>query len=230
MLRHGVERCMQLGQSQQWAEDRYGEIGSGDAEQMIDAATEIVKALKARGDDAFADWLKDSVGGLRVTSPDVPKALLDLDVPVVTTNYDTLLEQAKKARLGGPHRPPATWLEHYRVLEVLRRREDSVAHLHGCWKDPLSVVLDRESYAKIGKHEGFQYIAQAAWGLLPLLFVGVGEGMGDPNFRRLWSAIGEVWGKRDIGSRFWLRCEYERSWSAAQEESLSDRVQVVEYG
>ena len=41
----------------------------------------------------YGRWLRETVGALRIECSDVITALKDLDVPIATTNYDSLIEQ-----------------------------------------------------------------------------------------------------------------------------------------
>jgi len=66
------------------------------------------------------------VGSLRQVDGAVLEALGELGVPLATTNYDSLIEQA--TGLDG-----VTWREGSRVQVVLRGGERSVVHLHGSW-------------------------------------------------------------------------------------------------
>ncbi len=72
------------------------------------------------------------------------QALLTLEIPIVTTNYDLLIEEVSNKELSG-----ITWKEKHKVSHLLRDGDKSVLHLHGKWDDPDSVILGIRSYQKV---------------------------------------------------------------------------------
>lgn len=161
-----------------WDKERLGEqICSCDEDSFFAAVNEIVDRLKKY--DLLDEWLRDSLGRLRVHNPEVGEALQHLGLPMVTTNYDDLLEQVTTyGRIS--------WRHHIATSEFLQGKEwNRILHLHGVWEDPSSIVLDRRSYEKHVENEQLQEI------LSPLfykrwIFVGFGAGLDDHHFRHLF--------------------------------------------
>jgi hypothetical protein len=102
-------------------------------------------------------WLEATVGSLRARPFDPadvttkPSRLVDtiwsLKAPLLTTNYDTLLEQVTRA-------PPATWQNTPAFRHaVLGDDPRTTGHIHGVWDDHASVILDPYDYGRLSIHE-----------------------------------------------------------------------------
>lgn len=143
-------------------------------------ASLVVEALGGKSSAQFASWLRSSVGELSVQDDRLVRALDALAVPIVTTNYDGLIEQ-----ITG--RAPATWQETNHVQRALRDESNDVVHLHGFWRSPESVIFSSADYGVIGAKESIQALERAVAATRTLVFVGVGAGLQDPNFGTLVS-------------------------------------------
>ena len=86
--------------------------------------------------------MEQSVGQLTATRPEVLEALAGLGIPLATTNYDGLLEEATTLAA-------VTWRDGAKVERVLRGERKAILHLHGHWEDPASVVLGVRSYEAV---------------------------------------------------------------------------------
>jgi hypothetical protein len=140
-------------------------------DDLISIAQDLQRHL---GED-FARWLARSVGDLPLKVREVAEGLGKLGVPILTTNYDDLLERA----LG---RPTATWLQPSEMRRVLRLESQAIGHLHGVWSDIDSVVFSQGSYQRITENADAQNVQKSAFDMKTFLFVGVGDGLSDPNF------------------------------------------------
>jgi len=97
-------------------------------------------------------------------------------VPLVTTNYDDLIEKATPLR-------HVRWTDAASVSRFVRGDERRVLHLHGHWEEPDSVVLGIRSYEAVKNNEHTQAVLRAMGVAKSFLFVGCGdEGLADPNF------------------------------------------------
>ena len=141
------------------------------AEDLIGIAQDLERYL---GED-FPRWIAHSVGQLKLIDPAVAQGLGQLGAPILTTNYDNLIEQA----LGVPS---ATWLQPSDMRRVIRMESPAIGHLHGIWSDIKSVVFSHGSYQTITESEEAQAVQAGAFNLKTFLFVGVGDGLEDPNF------------------------------------------------
>jgi tetratricopeptide (TPR) repeat protein len=185
LLKTGVERCERLvGKLPSgWAGRVRAEIESGDIHDLLSAAEKVSAKLDEVNE--FATWLLDTVGTLSLMDRTLIEALRELNSPIITTNYDDLIEQATGW-------PAVTWRQPGDVERVLRGDQRGIVHLHGHWKDARSVVLGLRSYDAFLRDPAMQAMLQAMRTVKTLVFVGFGRGLEDPNFRRLQEWAGEA--------------------------------------
>ena len=184
------------------------------------AADKVTDALGGREGGEFRLWLRREVGDLRIEDAALINAVHELRVPIATTNYDGLIEQET-----GRH--PVTWLDVSGVQAAITGRTEAIAHLHGHWETPGSVVFGGLSYGAVTSSEPAQALQQAVVGTRSLVFVGCGEGLSDPN----WLALRD-WTKRVMGEtelrhyRLCLADELE----AVTAEHRGERIVPLVYG
>lgn len=167
-----------------WAVALEQVLALGDVQSMLATAQLVTDKMGGRGGGYYRRFLRDTFQQLRVENEEVPAAIADLGVPIATTNYDNLIEKA----IGWD---AATWLDTPRLQQVFRERERVVAHLHGHWQEPRSVILGIQSYDELLVHEGAQSLSHALAAMSSLVLIGVGEGTSDPNLLALrnWMKI-----------------------------------------
>jgi tetratricopeptide (TPR) repeat protein len=204
-----------------WAERRRDQLGSEDTEELISAAEDITRRLGGPGGGEYGRWLAQSVGRLEATRPEVLDALAALRIPLATTNYDGLLEQATELS-------PVTWRDGAKVEQVLRGDRQAVLHLHGHWEDPDSVVLGIRSYEAVLTDAHAEAMRKALAATRTLVFVGCGAGLADPNFGELrrWLA-GVFAASRYRHYRLGLEEELAELW---REHGLDERIVPIAYG
>lgn len=114
LLHDGIDRCVGLGVLKNTlAPGLHDQVNAGDLDLLLAVAETISAKLGAPKGGEYRRWLRESVGALELRDRDVLAALADLGVPLVTTNYDGLIE-----RITG--RPAVTWMDVSRVERVLR--------------------------------------------------------------------------------------------------------------
>ena len=182
LLRHGVQRCKALGMSDGMVAALTGLLDEG---QFLTAAELITEQLGGTGGGEFSTWLEETVGRLTLRDPAVPLALRDLQVPLLTTNYDALLEEATQ-------RPALTWLQGSRWQLAAQQPEVGIVHLHGSYDHPQTVVLGVRSYESVLRDPGAQNALRALASTRSLVFVGFGAGIADPNFGGLRTFLSTV--------------------------------------
>jgi hypothetical protein len=123
----------------------------------------------------FKTWLEQAIGSLRPDQPGILHALLDLDIPIATTNYDLLIEE-----IGGSLFRPVTFKNKSEVEDFMMGPSHQILHLHGYYKEPGSIVLGSGSYRNLQEDPFVQAVEQAVF-LGPTLLIGFGKGLEDPN-------------------------------------------------
>ncbi len=94
LLRDGVRRCRELDPSldQSWEARILDEIQSGDLDDLLGAAEKVSRKLGYPLGGEWSRWLRESAGQLAPHDEAVPKAISDLKAPILTTNYDGILD------------------------------------------------------------------------------------------------------------------------------------------
>ncbi|HZI03761.1 MAG TPA: SIR2 family protein, partial [Archangium sp.] len=223
LLMNGVDECLMVrpGLGEKWAQRVREEIESGDIDDLLSAAEKIEQKLGGRGGGDYARWLHRTVGSLKVTHPEVPAALRDLGLPLLTTNYDDVLLQ-----VTGWQR--LTWKEGSSVERVLRGEDEAVVHLHGHFRQPDTVILGIRSYEKLLQEPHAQAMQQALMALKTLLFVGFGAGFEDPNFGA-WLEWRRQALKGSTYPAYRLACGQEETQRFQAQHKPQDRVRVISY-
>jgi hypothetical protein len=199
LLKHGVHFCQHTESTLDAKEAKavFGQISVGETDFLVAAAELVTERLRGKRPGAFRGWLKDSVGKLAPTQPDIVKTLASWPVKLTTLNYDHLLEAVTS-------RPSLTWQDRDKIEEILRYGGDAVIHLHGDFDRPESVILGLSSYAKVVNDSHTQAVLQLFTLGRTLLFVGCGGTFQDPNFSRLIE-----WGRealKDSTARHFVLC------------------------
>lgn len=178
LLEHGLKHCETIGKLQPEEAEAFRVLLKG--EMMLSVAEAITKCLEAP-EGEYAAWLNSvfhedhyprGEGG-------VIKVIDKLDCPIVTTNYDGLIEHHTK-------RSHAVWSrDEARLGLIMQGRDCDVFHVHGFWKAPESIVLGIRDYQSVKDHAHTHAFMRAISFGKSLLFVGCGEGMDDPHFKSL---------------------------------------------
>lgn len=190
-----------------------------DTETMVSVA-QWARSKFASIPGEFANWLNRTVGALRATDPTLLSVLPNAQY-VITTNYDDLAESVLK-------RSSLNWTDDNAFNEYERRPELYVFHAHGIYKDPRSVILSGEDYGRLESDGNVHQLLTNVARSHSLLFIGFGQGLDDPNFRRLFS-----WFQKEQGAspyRHYLLLNEAERHSIDFFRSLSGRITPVFYG
>jgi tetratricopeptide (TPR) repeat protein len=224
LLEHGIVRVEEVCAGRLpkgWAAMMRPLVASGDVSLLIGVAEQVTERLGGRSGGEFRRWLRESVGALRVADRRVLDALVGLGVPVATTNYDGLLQEATGW-------PAVTWRDGARVQRVIRGDEPGVVHLHGHWGDPESVVLGIRSYQSVLGDAAAQAVQRALAIMRGLLLVGFGAGLADPNFDALRKWLAATFPGSEY--RHFRLCRDGEVKAVAAEHVAEERILPVGYG
>lgn len=192
LLERGIDHAVRFaGRSPRWRERQKqaldDAVDEGDLFEMLNVAEQVSTRLAAPDGGEYIRWLRESLSPekLPITDESVIRALADLHVPIITTNYDELIEQVTGL-------PGVTWKDKHKVARIVRGDDRAVLHLHGKWDVPDSVVLGICDYAEVRGSEHTRAVMQCLGFANSLLFVGCGEGLNDPNFHSFLQWLGCV--------------------------------------
>jgi len=197
LIESGIKRVADLDSNvAEWAAASLGKLTTGDTATWIAIADEVTDKLGGSHNAEFATWLGDKVGKLLPSRRDLLDAILTLNCPVATTNYDDVLVKASGL-------PVILWGDHAAIHQFLHSERQGILHLHGHWRSPRSVVLGSKSYDEHFYDARQQLLRQVATLDRSTIFIGCSQdGLSDPDFSRLDSFLSE-W--QDIAPRrYWL--------------------------
>ncbi|HIE0043655.1 TPA: SIR2 family NAD-dependent protein deacylase [Pseudomonas aeruginosa] len=140
--------------------------------KLLDAA-EIIR-LKGRAAEVSGEIKKKFIDS-KLSPADVHKQLVEIAPKIViTTNYDTLIENALVSA-GGIDSFTQFEFSRDGLLDAIRSPATILIKLHGCGKYPASTILSRSDYFKLRKsHTSFFDIITAIYKLNTVLFLGCG--------------------------------------------------------
>jgi hypothetical protein len=225
LIENGIQRSVDEGvRDIDWAARALGDVKSGILPDMIVAAEKVTAALQDKP-GLYGAWLEDTIGSLECkdsTLPDELARLAGSGALIVTTNYDDILAEAA----GLPVLTEADGTVELR--KVVKRQKSAVVHLHGHWEKPATVVFGTGSYSRIADSVTVKTFMTTLLYADTMVFVGVGDGLSDPNFEGLrgWCAL-------ILGSsgdpHYRLARKADMATSASQHEA-SENINVVSYG
>ena len=172
------------------------------------------------GEDGFDRWLHETVGALKVVDPRLPEAIGRLKAPILTTNYDRVLETVLSRQL-------TTWRNVAAMFRVIQGGDD-VLHIHGEYSDKDSVVFDDKSYQRLLDDPRNQAQLQIAAGSKHLLFIGVGGGLYDDNLSALRTFLGTVLGPVPHGHYQLVRAA-DAQVGGAPPPLVADKIEKIGY-
>lgn len=190
LLKSGIQHCQIYGHPRLAEEDvahLLQVLESNDTDNWLGIATLIERKLKYPASREWAKWLKETVGSLPLISTDLLEAILYLELPIITTNYDDLFGRKGLSRRLQSIDWKSGFFDEYFFDSPL----DYIFHLHGSVLNPKSVVLGISSYKDILNESFVQNFTHLLSLYKGLLFVGYGAGFDDPNFSSLLNFISE---------------------------------------
>lgn len=195
-------------------------IERNDLDALVGVASQVAAKLKGSSPQAFADWLRDSLGSLKVTRLELGKALETLGLPILTTNYDRLVEPALR-------RSSVDWTDAESMREVFKGENPAIGHLHGVWNRSNTVNFSETDYARLMNDQPGQFVQQAHYSTKSFIYVGFGSGLHDPNFSRLLERHNTMF-PESRGDHFRLCLDSEMTQLEATH--VGHDIRVVSYG
>jgi hypothetical protein len=189
LLSHGIEICEQVVSPLPpgWAGRMKDQLNNADVFAYVAVANEIAPRLRAsRGGREFSSWMERSVGALRATPEGerIIRAVRHLGRVIVTTNYDTLIEDLP------PMWSPYTWADH--DYSVALRAEHTVFHLRGFVGKPESIIFGSSDYERLSSAERANAVNKSLFASHRFIFIGCGDGLDDPDIVPLIDFVNNV--------------------------------------
>ncbi|MEI6340310.1 MAG: SUMF1/EgtB/PvdO family nonheme iron enzyme [Verrucomicrobiota bacterium] len=221
LIRLGIEACPRWNSelNKAWVKRKLDELQSADRIGLIGLADEVRRRIGTTN-GRLEEWLRETVGQLKVKTPTILDALHALGCPIVTTNYDGLLDRNGLSAV--------TWQQAGPVDRIIRGEDKGIIHLHGRFDEPDSVVLGIEDYAAVRDGAFAKAVREALAMTRTLLFVGCGDGLSDPNFTTFRRWMATVLSNRS-SSHYRLCCDDERQ-ALEKEHEDEERIDLVPYG
>lgn len=179
LIADGIERVIQQDENQGILLQLRLE-GADTAADLISIAQDLRRKLGPN----FGRWIDSVVGALPLSDSNVAISLASLNVPILTTNYDTLLERALA-------RNSTTWSQPDQMRKVVMKHTNHIGHLHGIYTDPDNIIFTEADYRTIRENKAAQDVQTSAFTMKTFLFVGFGSGLDDPNFSPMIQGFGE---------------------------------------
>jgi hypothetical protein len=205
-----------------WASRMRDQLDNSDVISYIAAADEITRRLRVvRGGREFGYWIRRTVGGLHPTpeGEKIIKAVRSLGKAVVTTNYDTLIEDAK------PRWHSSTWTDKDYAHAVRQTR--MVLHLHGVVGKPDSIILSSADYERLSLGELTQVLNKSLFASHRFIFIGCGDGLSDPDIAPLIDFMNKIMPEESTEHYILVRGGQLRE---LNERPLSPLIVPVAYG
>lgn len=127
LIERGIRRIADLDlNASGWASSALDGLGTASSDDWISIADEITARLGGNHNAEFRTWLYDNLGSLKAAREDLLEAIVALECPIATTNYDSLISDFSA-------RPPILWNDYSQALQFLAGTLPGVLHLHGHW-------------------------------------------------------------------------------------------------
>lgn len=177
LILDGIELCQRTLPDLRpgWSDTLVEHLQQGDVTSYLTAAQEVSARLQGwAGGRIFANWLADGVGGLKAVDAALPKAVGRLGSFILTTNYDTIIEQEN------PRLSTTSW-NSKDAMSVFRSWDETVFHLHGVASDPTSIIFGWSDYQHLSDTDSQSFVKKVLTTTETLLFIGCGAGLDDPS-------------------------------------------------
>lgn len=191
LLRHGLEYSVEHVPEldDRWKQRLEALLVDGClASVLISVASQIEYYLKPKdrnqdiNNSEFKKWIDSTLNRMQpVEDNDLVNAIVNLNIPIVTTNYDKLLYHGLERLFKGVAWEKVTWKDNKKIVDYLVGERPGIVHLHGQVDQVDSIILGFQSYEKILSDNLVQAWQKTIGKFATLLLIGVGDGDSDPN-------------------------------------------------
>ena len=178
LLLDGIEVCQRVVSPLPagWALRMKDQLDNADVITYAAVADEIARRLRAvRGGIEFDSWIRRTVGRLSPTptGQQIIQAVRNLGQTIVTTNYDTLIEDLE------PRWKSYTWSDSEYTSAF--NSNNVVLHLRGVAGKPDSIIFSNADYERLGSQDFAQVLNKAFFASHSFIFIGCEDSLSDPD-------------------------------------------------
>ncbi|CAF3962004.1 unnamed protein product [Rotaria sordida] len=227
LLKDGLEGCYQSG----WISDKEFENfnnkfdnDTADIDDYLLAINRIKFCFKMESDE-YPIWLSEIVGKLSAKKPELIKAIGELGCPILTTNYDLLLEDILEKK-------PLTWNKYYinNIDDSLENLKNYILHVHEDFEESNSIILSSDNYNEIRENEFEQSKLRTLLETKTLLFIGYGAGMSDPSFSNLLKWIFHITDKKSLSIYKFIKSNKNKMFNQISDISFLENIKEIQFG
>ncbi|CAF1051803.1 unnamed protein product [Rotaria sp. Silwood1] len=232
LLKHGLQQCYRSGSIGDEEFEDFNDIFHSDTAQIDDyllAANQIKHYFQIENNktepDPYTTWLRETIGSLEVKKPELIKAIGELECPILTTNYDSLLEDILNKK-------SLTWNEYYAndIDDLLENLQKYILHVHGYIEDTDSIIFSSHDYDRLLDNEFAQSKLRVFMETKTLLFIGYDAGISDLKFSNLLNWIYHVTGSKSLSMYKLVKFNQNNTFNQIFDASFSTNVKEVKYG
>ena len=202
-----------------WVEHSKNLLMSGTTDNILNAAEGIVYALKRVGRSQYHRWITETVGALKTEDPRLLKEIENLHLPILTTNYDKLLEE----QTG---RPAITSEDRNLTWKFINGKHNGIYHIHGVHDAQNSLVITPSDYKSL-LHDDLATNSLRLIASKPLLVIGAGGTLEDPTFDTLLNWLATCFGDTELQH---YRLVRTKDLAKVQKDNLSHIFLPIPYG
>ena len=205
-----------------WAGSMKSRLRNADLFTYLAVADEVARRLRAVHEgEEFDSWIRNAVGALRPTPEgrQLIEAVRRLGKVILTTNYDTLLEDLEPGWLSG------TWTDPDYTTAF--KKAEVVIHLQGVARKPSSIILGSADYGRLNAENLARILNKSPFFSHRFIFIGYGDGVSDLDAAPLIDFVNNVMPKESTEHYILVRGDQLRQFI---ERPLSPLIVPVAYG
>ncbi|CAF3760597.1 unnamed protein product [Rotaria socialis] len=232
LLQHGLQRCHQSGLISDKDFEEFNstfQSNTAEADDYVHVADQIKCCFEKESGAAKVDiyklWLTETLGNLVVKDSELIKSVGELECPIITTNYDCLLEDILD-------RKPLTWSK-YCTADIdnsLKDLKNYILHVHGYFREPDTVIFSSDDYTRIHEEQFDQSNLGSLMKRKTLLFIGFETGLSDPHFSNLLKWIFSVTGRRSLPMYKLVTSNTTKGFNQTSDMLLLENMKELQYG
>ena len=232
LIKHGLYRCHQS-RGLTNAEFAYFmnkfQSNTAGIDDYLSATNRIKDFLKKKShitnEDAYGSWLRATLGTLVPQKPEIITAIGELECPILTTNYDSLLASILR-------RNPLTW-NRYCVNSNDHSSDNmnrSILHLYGHFEEPESVIFSSGDYKRILQNSSGLSKLRSLIKAQTILFIGFETRTADPYLSNLLKWIFQVTEGKPLSMYSLVRANPNKQLNPTFSNPFSSHINEIPYG